>query len=112
MSIPVAVDELGEALERFGAAFLMTTDPAAAPARVKVVSVRPVLADDGALVVDAPGRGSLANAGANPVVTLLWPSVEADGMSLIVDGDAEVRDESLVVRPTGAVLHKPAGHGA
>ncbi|MEN8705804.1 MAG: pyridoxamine 5'-phosphate oxidase [Nocardioides marinisabuli] len=110
MSIPVAVDELAEALAPFADAFLMTTDPSTVPARVKVVSVRPVL-DDGVLVVTAPGRGSLANAGANPVVTVLWPPVEEGGMSLIVDGDAEVRDGGLRVCPTGGVLHRPAGEG-
>ncbi len=106
MSIPVAVADLGETLERFGAAFLMTTDPAATPARVKVVSVRPRLVD-GLLLLGAPGRGSLVNASANAAVTLLWPPLRPDDFSLIVDGSAEATGETLRVRPTGAVLHRP-----
>lgn len=106
MSIPVAVEDLGTTLERFGAAFLMTTGPATSPARIKVVSARPVL-DDGLLVVDGPGRGSLVNAAANETVTLLWPPLRPDDFSLIVDGTAQVSGESLHVRPTGAVLHRP-----
>lgn len=106
MSIPVAMADLGATLERFDAAFLMTTDPSATPARVKVVSARPVL-EDGLLVLRAPGRGSLTNAAVNEAVTLLWPPLRPDDFSLIVDGTAQVSGESLRVRPTGAVLHRP-----
>ena len=106
MSIPVAVEDLAPTLERFGAAFLMTTDPAATPARVKVVSARPRLVD-GLLLLGAPGRGSLVNVSANEAVTLLWPPLRADDFSLIVDGAAEVVGETLRVRPTSVVLHRP-----
>ena len=63
------------------------------------------------LVLDAPGRGTLANAAANEAVTLLWPPRVADDFSLIVDGTAEVAGERLRVRPTGAVLHRPVAAG-
>lgn len=106
MSIPVALADLGATLERFGAAFLMTTDPSATTARVKVVSVRPVL-EDGLLVLRAPGRGSLSNVAVNDAVTLLWPPLRPDDFSLIVDGSAQVNGESVFVQPTGAVLHRP-----
>lgn len=110
MSIPVAVADLGETLARFGAGFLLTTDPTVLPARVKVVSVRPVL-DGDLLLLGSPGGGSLANAAANETVTLLFPPLRADDFSLIVDGTAEVSGAGLRVRPTGAVLHRPAGGG-
>lgn len=110
MSIPVAVADLGETLARFGAGFLLTTDPSGVPARVKAVSVRPVLEDD-VLLLGSPGRGSLANAAANEAVTLLFPPLQAEDFSLIVDRTAEVSGDGLRVRPTGAVLHRPAGGG-
>ncbi len=49
-----------------------------------------------------------------PLVTLLWPPAEPGGYSLIVDGTvtsaegAGTGDNSVVVRPTKAVLHRPA----
>ncbi|WP_139979389.1 pyridoxamine 5'-phosphate oxidase [Nocardioides litoris] len=109
MSIPVDVDRLAETLADFGAAYLLTSREG----RVKVVSVRPDLAG-GVLRAAAPGRGSVANVAANPVVTLLWPpdpSARAahPGFSLLVDGTAETDGDDVVVTPTGAVLHKPAG---
>jgi hypothetical protein len=101
VSIPVDVADLASTLRGFGTGYLLTTRSG----RVKVVSVapRPV---DRRLVVAAPGRGSVANVGDEPAVTLLWPPREAGGMSLLVDGSAEVRDEDVVVTPTSAVLHR------
>lgn len=105
MSIPVDVADLADTLRSFGAAYLLTS---AADGRVKAVSALPVLAD-GALTCAAPGRGSVANATVHPAVTLLWPPLAAGGHSLLVDGTAEVDGDSVRVRPTGAVLHRPAG---
>lgn len=107
MSIIVELDRLQEILGDFDAGYLLTADPTGSPARVKVVSVRPS-PDDGTLVITGPGRGSLANVRANPVVTLLWPPRQAGAMSLIVDGGAECDGDDVRVTPTGAVLHKPA----
>lgn len=98
------VSKLATALADFGAGYLLT---ATSDGRVKAVSAVPDLVD-GVLVVAGPGRGSVANAAANPEVTLLWPPLEVGAMSLIVDGTAEVDGADVRVRPTGAVLHKPA----
>jgi hypothetical protein len=107
MSIPVTLDRLAEALADFDAGYLLTT----ADARVKAVSVAPAHTD-GALRVPAPGRGSVANVAANPVVTLLYPPRGGSGFSLLVDGTARVEGDDVVVVPTSAVLHKPAGGAA
>jgi len=104
MSIPVEIDHLSQTLADFAAGYLVTSDQG----RVKVVSAEPVLAD-GAFRVAAPGRGSLANVGVNPEVTLVWPPLEAPGFSLIVDGTAAVDGHDVVITPTGGVLHKPVG---
>ncbi|WP_395728597.1 pyridoxamine 5'-phosphate oxidase [Nakamurella sp.] len=107
MSIKVEPDDLPRVLGDFDAGYLLTVDPVGSPARVKVVSVRPSLAD-GRLVITRPGRGSIANARANPAVTVVWPPREPGGMSLIVDGSAECEGEDLRVTPASGVLHKPA----
>ena len=104
MSIPVDVAELGKALEDFGVGYLLT---ASAAGTVKAVTVEPLLVD-GVLAVTGPGRGSLANIGANPVVTLLFPPLVQRGYTLLVDGTAETDGDDVRVTPTAAVLHRPA----
>jgi len=102
MSVLVDVADLERVLADFGTGYLLTVSAASA---VKAVSVAPGLVD-GALVVAGPGRGSIANAGANPAVTLLFPPRVAGGLSLLVDGTAEVVGDDVRIQPTGAVLHK------
>lgn len=111
MSIPVGLDELEAQLQRFGAAYLLTTSGE----RVKAVAVH-VVPEGGRLRAGAPGRGSLANAATHPDVTLLLPptdGTEPEGFTLLVDGTGAVDGDDLLVTPTWAVLHKPAGsdHG-
>ncbi|GAB2875727.1 pyridoxamine 5'-phosphate oxidase [Nocardioides pacificus] len=111
MSIPVAVSELPATLTGFGVGYLLTAgDPAERPG-VKAVSVAPDLRD-GVLVVRAPGRGSLANATHQPAVTVLYPPREEGGYSLLVDGQAQVAGDDVLVTPTSAVLHRPVDQGA
>jgi hypothetical protein len=38
----------------------------------------------------------------------MFPPSQADGYSLIVDGEGEVNGDGIVVKPTWAVLHRPA----
>ena len=106
MSIPVEVADLGRTLQDFDAAYLLTTSSAGT---VKVVSVLVDQSlDSGSLLVPGPGRGSLANVGANPAVTLLFPPQAPGGMSLLVDGTGTGNGEDVEVVPTSAVLHKAA----
>ena len=57
------------------------------------------------------GTKSAATVGACPLLSLLWPPIEAGGYSLIIDGDRRVLDGSSDVRisvtPTRGVLHRP-----
>jgi hypothetical protein len=101
MSIPVDVADLAKALEDFDRGYLLTT----ADGRVKAVSAR-ARVDDGTLLVPAPGRGSVANVGVSPAVTLLFPPLADGGLTLLVDGTAAVEGDDVRVTPTGAVLHK------
>ncbi|QNN51628.1 pyridoxamine 5'-phosphate oxidase family protein [Nocardioides mesophilus] len=108
MSVPVDLDELGQQLEAFGFAYLLTVGDGL---RAHAVAVRPALAD-GQLVVEGLGRRTLANLQARPDVSLVWPPVEEGGYSLILDGRAaSFHEESRGVRvaPEHAVLHRPAG---
>ena len=52
------------------------------------------------------GRRSAANVGSRPDVTLLWPPVDAEGFSLIVDGRGTADGEQVTVTPDRAVLHR------
>ena len=105
MSIPVDVADLARALEDFGAGYLLTTREGA----VKVVTVEPVVTD-GELRVADPGRGTRANLEGNDRATLVFPPREPRGFTLLVDGAAHAEGDDVRVRPTGAVLHRPAAH--
>lgn len=102
MSVLVDLADLPKTLGDFDRGYLLTSKEGA----VKAVSARAVVAGDD-LVVACPGRGSVANVGANPTVTLLFPPPGGTGMSLLVDGTAAVEGEDVRVTPTGAVLHQP-----
>lgn len=106
MSIPVEVAGLASALQDFGAGYLLTIGGRAG---VKVVTVEPSVTD-GVLLVEAPGRGTIANLAANPAVTLVFPPREPRGFTLLVDGTADVSGEDVRVTPSGAVLHRPSSH--
>ena len=103
MSVVVDLADIPERLREFGRGYLLT----AKDGLVKAVSVR-ANAEDGTLLVPAPGGGSLRNLGVNPAVTLLFPPIESPGMTLLVDGTATAEGDDVRVTPTGAVLHKPA----
>ena len=101
MSVVVELADLPQHLGEFDRAYLLTCTEG----RVKAVSARAV-ADGAALVVPAPGGGSCRNVAANPGVTLLFPPLEAGGLTLLVDGTAVVEADDVRVTPTSAVLHK------
>jgi hypothetical protein len=112
VSIPVALDELRAALaERPSAAYLLTVSDDGRPHAVHVA-----VAWDGDRLAAAVGRRTAANAAARPAaVALVFPVRTPDDYSLIVDGiataahaDANAPTPRVVVRPTKAVLHRPA----
>ena len=106
MSIPVAIDQLAEALADFGAGYLLT---ASAEGKVKAITVEPVVRQ-GAVVVPGPSGGTAANLAANPQVTLVFPPAVPRGYTLIVDGTAQVSGDDFLVTPQAAVLHRPSSH--
>lgn len=102
MSVLVDLADLPTTLADFDRGYLLTTTDGL----VKAVSVRAV-PEGAALRIATPGRGSVANVGANPSVTLLFAPLIDPGMSLLVDGVGAVDGEDVLVTPTGAVLHRP-----
>jgi hypothetical protein len=106
MSIPVDVAALRAEIERFGArALLVTTSPDGHPH----VTSAAVGLEGGELTMGA-GRTTRANVAAHDVVTVVWPTGPDASYCLIVDGSARVREpETLVVRPSSAVLHRLVG---
>ena len=111
MSVPVGLDRLRDEVKRFGAfAYLLTVSDDGRP---HAVAVSAVWSDDDTLTVSA-GRTTLANARSRPTVSLLWPPVDEEGYSLIVDGGADVDDATsrVAVRAAKAVLHRARAEGA
>ncbi len=106
MSIPVDVADLNTALADFGAGYLLSVAP---QGRVKAVTVEPRV-QDGVLRVAGPGRGSLTNVAAQPLVTVLFPPLAQRGYTLLVDGAAVVDGDDVLITPSTAVLHRPAAH--
>jgi hypothetical protein len=105
MSIPVEVADLARSLQDFGAGYLLTNRAGA----VKVVTVEPTVTD-GVVLVEGPGKGTVANLAENAAVTLVFPPREPRGFTLLVDGTAEVAGDDVRITPATAVLHRPASH--
>lgn len=104
MSIPVGLDELPEVAAGYGdTPFVITVGDDGRPhlAQLRV-------AWRGTSFDVVPGRRGASNVAARPTVVVLWPPVEPGGMSLIVDGDAHLDGDAVVVTPTGAVKHRAA----
>ena len=110
MTIPVELAALQERMEEYGQrGYLLTVGPDGRPHSVGI-GVR--WADN--LLATAPGNATVANAAARPLVALLFPPSEPGGYSLIVDAEVVAAvgsgqgDNSVTLRPTKAVLHRPA----
>jgi hypothetical protein len=103
MSIAVPLDELAQALEARPWGYLVTVRD---DGRAQTLAL-PTVWRDGALVGEV-GRSTAANVAARPTVTWVFPGSSGTEFSLIVDGDASVVESTVAVRPTWAVLHRPA----
>ncbi len=104
MSVPVALDRLREEVARYGEhPFILTVSNDGRPHAVAAT-----VAWDGDELVGGCGRSTATFATARPDISLLWPPIEAEGYSLIVDGTAKVEDQQVRVRPERAVLHRSA----
>jgi hypothetical protein len=85
-------------------AYLLTVSDDGRP---HAVAVTPVLVNG--VLRATVGRRTVSNASARPNgVSLVWPPADAGGYSLIADGAASASGEVVEVRPTKAVLHRPA----
>ncbi|MGE2733630.1 pyridoxamine 5'-phosphate oxidase family protein [Mycolicibacterium vaccae] len=107
MSVKVDLDTLADALGDYSYAYLVTVGD---DFRAHTVAVDPLLAD-GVLQVGSVGNSTRRNASAHPAVTLVWPPRDPGGYTLIIDGAADTADDGITIRPTGAVLHRPAVPG-
>lgn len=109
MSIEVPIDQLFDDVAAWGFCYLLTVSDDGRP---HLLALRPQVVGSGverALRFDAGGGRACRNATSRPQVSLVFPPAEhSDGYSLVVDGDAVVDDAAVDVRPTWAVLHRPA----
>lgn len=106
MSVKVDLAKLAETMGGYDFAYLLTVSEDQRP---HAVAVQPN-PDGDALTVTGLGNRTLANIAVRPDVTLLFPPREDGGYSLIVDGRASARAGGASVRPSHAVLHRPADH--
>lgn len=103
MSISVPLEELERVMADRPLAYLVTAGSTA----IKVMQCHPQWV--GTVMHLAVGAGSVRNlAGRSDLVMVFPPSPDdAEQFSLLVDGEADVVDEShVVVRPVSAVLHR------
>lgn len=109
MSIDVPLTELAAEVDRRGWGYLLTVSESVRP---HLLALTPhLLADaDGPVLRFVTGDGrAFRNSAERPQVSIVFPPVErSDGYSLVVDGDATAVDGEVTVRPTRAVLHRPA----
>jgi hypothetical protein len=109
MSVPVDVTDLAaHVADRGAVGYLLTTSDDLRPHATALAFTL-----EGATFTCDAGNRTVANVGARPNVSLLWPARDDGDFSLIVDGDARVTgdgpDRRVVVTATRAVLHRPAG---
>jgi hypothetical protein len=102
VSIAVALEELADKLAEYPWCYLVTSGED----RPHLLAVKPSLVKAGLRC--ETGHSSRANVVRNPLVVLMFPPPESGGLSLIVDGEAEVNGDGVVVTPTWAVLHRSA----
>lgn len=109
MSIEVPIGQLFEEIDRWGFGYLVTVSE---DHRAHLLALRPTVtggADARCLRFDAAGGRACRNAADRPDVSMVFPPAEhSGGYSLVIDGQATVADRFVDVRPTWAVLHRPA----
>lgn len=102
MSIAVALEELADKLAEYPWCYLVTSGEE----RPHLLAVKPSIVESGLRC--ETGHSSRANVVRNPLVVMMFPPSQPDGLSLIVDGEGEVNGDGVVVKPTWAVLHRSA----
>ncbi len=106
MTASVDLTRLAEKLSGRRLAYLTTAD---AECQVHTIPVTPVFNDGVVEVGPIGGKRTRANLSHSKRVSLLWPPAEADGYTVIVDGQADVSEignaqTSLKLTPGHAVL--------
>jgi hypothetical protein len=106
MSVAVSVEQLFAQISSWGFGYLVTVSD---DARAHVIALTPVPIGGELLRFDAGGGRACRNASMRRQVSIVFPpAAHSDGFSLIVDGEATVDGSFVDVRPTSAVLHRPA----
>ena len=102
------ISQLSDELDRRSFGYVLTVGDDHRP---HVIALRPqcVMIDgDPVLRFTTDSRRASSNVGARPATTIVFPPLDDDGMSLIVDGSGIATATGLDVTPTWAVLHRAA----
>jgi hypothetical protein len=109
MSIEVPIEQLFAEVDRWGFGYLLTVSEGE---RNHLLALRPTVIgenDTRQLRFDAGGGRACRNVTERPNVSLVFPPAgHSNGYSLVVDGQGTVEGQFVDVRPTWAVLHRPA----
>ena len=103
MSIPVPLNDLGEALAAYPWGYLVTVGD-----DMRAHSLAVPTNYDGSSLRAGGGRTARHNIVLRPEVTMVFPHPTAGDYSLIVDGSASQEGDDVIVVPSYAVLHRPA----
>ena len=103
---PASPPDLAAQIAAYGTSAQLVT--VTGEGRPHVVAVAVALDADGGRLEMATGATTRANVAVHPAVTLLWAAPAGGDHSLMVDGEAEVGDDGVTVRPSSALLHRVA----
>jgi hypothetical protein len=105
VSIAVTIERLMTEVGQWGFGYLLTVSD---DQRAHLLALRPHVFGD-VLRFDAGGGSACRNAASRPDVTIVFPPGDhSNGFSLVVNGEATVDGDMIDVRPTSAILHRPA----
>ncbi len=107
MSHAVAPEDLAVTSAPYGQTPFLLYSAADGSARVNHV-VALVESNPARVIISGFGRGVAGRIANGATLSLLWPSREPAGFSLIADGTGEIDGDQLILAVTGAVLHRPA----
>jgi hypothetical protein len=105
VSIGVTIERLMDEVGQWGFGYLLTVSD---DSTTHLLALRPLVSGD-VLRFDAGGGRASRNAEVRPQVSIVFPPAShSNGFSLVVNGEASVDGGFVDVRPTSAVLHRPA----
>lgn len=107
MTVKVALHDLPDMIKTISVdPYIMTCSGTSSP---RITHVKVSVDDDGSKLHVTLGNSSRKEANQNPHVSILWPAVRGDDLSLIVDGrvlESSEGERGVSIIMSSAILHK------